>query len=104
MRHVLSGGETVTPAGLRYFAGNEQEDAEDAERAGIMSAVQELGVLELADCNGPTLLSQREVAELLGVSKSRVSQLELRALEKIRRAVLRDPQLRGWVRDEVWWG
>lgn len=69
-----------------------------------MSAVQELGVLELADCNGPTLLSQREVAELLGVSKSRVSQLELRALEKIRRAVLRDPQLRGWVRDEVWWG
>lgn len=49
-----------------------------------------------------TLLSQTEVGEIFGVTKSRVSQIELGALEKIRLAVLRDPELRGWVRDEVW--
>ena len=49
-----------------------------------------------------TLLTQTEVAEIFCVSKSRISQIELGALEKIRRAVLRDPELRGWVRDEVW--
>jgi DNA-directed RNA polymerase sigma subunit (sigma70/sigma32) len=41
--------------------------------------------------DGPT---DAELAQQLGISKSRVYQLRLRAIAKIRRAVLDDPELR----------
>ncbi|MEM6330384.1 MAG: sigma factor-like helix-turn-helix DNA-binding protein [Planctomycetota bacterium] len=39
-------------------------------------------------------LSQAEVAALLGVTRTRVHQIEKRALEKLRREIARDERLR----------
>jgi hypothetical protein len=39
-------------------------------------------------------LTDAEIAEIFGVSRARIIQLRLRALWKIRRAVLEDPVLR----------
>lgn len=39
-------------------------------------------------------MSQREVADLMGISQSMVRKVEHRALEKMQRAVMDDPVLR----------
>ncbi len=43
------------------------------------------------DC---TVVSDVELAKELGISKARVSQIRQRAMEKMRRNILRDPELK----------
>lgn len=38
-----------------------------------------------------TFLSQKEVADFFGVSRARIQQIELRALRKLRNAIVEDP-------------
>lgn len=52
------------------------------------------------------VLSQRQVASLLGISQTRVTQIERRALNKLRQAIAEDAQATGqsvreWISGEV---
>lgn len=49
-----------------------------------------------------TLLTQAQVAEIFGVSKRRIQQLEKRAIAKLRQAAMTDPYLKEWVVENVW--
>lgn len=49
-----------------------------------------------------TLLTQQQIAEMFGVSKRRVQQIEQRALRKIRDAAVSGPYLREWISENVW--
>jgi len=46
-------------------------------------------------------LTLKETAAALGISYVRVWQVERRAIEKLRAAILADPELREYVRDEM---
>jgi hypothetical protein len=46
-------------------------------------------------------LSDYEIAQLWGVTRSRVFQIRRRAMAKMRAAILEDPELIAFVRDEL---
>ena len=64
---------------------------EDCGKKDKRTAERQVGIDEL------TLLTQSQIGEMLGISKTRVGQIERAALAKIRDGVMADRELRGMV-------
>ena len=45
-----------------------------------------------------TLLTHQQISEMMGISKSRVQQIEARALYKLRALLLQIPEVQEWVK------
>ena len=93
----MTHGTRRLPSG-RYFAWHGDTKTEHATKAGAQSWVkrQKLAAGKPIDLHLEYAMSQDEVAQIMGISKTRVRQIEQAAIAKIRQCLKDDREFVFW--------